>query len=100
MVFLRNPEYGCDLHSIDFAAFARACGGTGFTIEEPTQCGEILERALAQEGTGRCRSGSGSFRLTSPGENHPTAGNQVRAILGPGRAQSRSHRVDCVRELI
>jgi pyruvate dehydrogenase (quinone) len=26
MVFLGNPEYGCDLQPIDFAAFARACG--------------------------------------------------------------------------
>jgi pyruvate dehydrogenase (quinone) len=50
MVFLGNPEYGCDLHPIDFASFARACGGSGFTIEEPTQCGDILERALATAG--------------------------------------------------
>src|SRR5205807_7311667 len=35
MVFLGNPEYGCELQPIDFAAFARACGGTGFTITEP-----------------------------------------------------------------
>ncbi len=27
MVFLGNPEYGCDLHPIDFPLFARACGG-------------------------------------------------------------------------
>src|SRR5438477_5181696 len=26
MVFLGNPEYGVDLHPIDFAAFAHACG--------------------------------------------------------------------------
>ena len=29
MVFLGNPEYGNDLQPIDFAGFARACGGTG-----------------------------------------------------------------------
>jgi pyruvate dehydrogenase (quinone) len=46
MVFLGNPEYGVDLHPIDFAAFARACGGTGFTIEDPKTCGDILEEAL------------------------------------------------------
>lgn len=50
MVFLGNPEYGCDLHPIDFAAFARACGGTGFTVEDPAQCGRILDEALAQPG--------------------------------------------------
>ena len=38
MAFLGNPEYGCDLQPIDFAAFARACGATGFTIEDPAAC--------------------------------------------------------------
>ena len=50
MVFLGNPEYGCDLQPIDFAAFARACGGAGFTIEEPASCGAILDQALANPG--------------------------------------------------
>jgi pyruvate dehydrogenase (quinone) len=50
MVFLGNPEYGCDLHPIDFAAFARACGGAGFTIEEPGACGRILDQALGTPG--------------------------------------------------
>jgi len=50
MVFLGNPEYGCELQPIDFAAFARACGGTGFTIDDPAQCGDILDRALATPG--------------------------------------------------
>jgi pyruvate dehydrogenase (quinone) len=50
MVFLGNPEFGCDLNPIDFAAFARACGGTGFTIEDPSRCGEIVEQALRTPG--------------------------------------------------
>ena len=50
MVFLGNPEYGCDLQPIDFAAFARACGGTGFTVEDPAQCGAVLDQALAASG--------------------------------------------------
>jgi pyruvate dehydrogenase (quinone) len=50
MVFLGNPEYGCDLHPIDFAAFARACGGAGFRIEDPAECGSVLEEALATRG--------------------------------------------------
>jgi pyruvate dehydrogenase (quinone)/pyruvate oxidase len=50
MVFLGNPEYGCDLHPIDFAAFARACGGSGFRIAEAAECGPILDRALATPG--------------------------------------------------
>jgi pyruvate dehydrogenase (quinone)/pyruvate oxidase len=50
MVFLGNPEYGCELQPIDFAAFARACGGSGFMIEDPTTCGDILDQALATPG--------------------------------------------------
>ena len=50
MVFLGNPEYGCELHPIDFAAFARACGGTGFTIEDPADCGRMIDEALRTEG--------------------------------------------------
>jgi pyruvate dehydrogenase (quinone) len=50
MVFLGNPEYGVQLHPIDFAAFARACGGTGFTIEDPKRCGSILDEALKADG--------------------------------------------------
>lgn len=50
MVFLGNPEYGCDLSPIDFSAFARACGGTGFRIEDPATCGSILDQALAVKG--------------------------------------------------
>ena len=50
MVFLGNPEYGCDLQPIDFAACARACGAAGFTIENPEECGGILATALGTEG--------------------------------------------------
>jgi len=50
MVFLGNPEYGCELHPIDFAAFARACGGIGITVTEPQACGPILEEALGAPG--------------------------------------------------
>jgi pyruvate dehydrogenase (quinone)/pyruvate oxidase len=50
MVFLGNPEYVCDLHPIDFAMFAHACGGTGFTIEHPADCGPVLDQALKASG--------------------------------------------------
>jgi pyruvate dehydrogenase (quinone) len=50
MVFLGNPEYGCELQPIDFAAIARACGANAFTIEDPAECGAVLDRALAHPG--------------------------------------------------
>ncbi len=50
MVFLGNPEYGCELQPIDFAAVARGFGVAGFTIEDPASCGEILRQALSHPG--------------------------------------------------
>jgi pyruvate dehydrogenase (quinone)/pyruvate oxidase len=50
MVFLGNPEFECELQPIDFAAYARACGGQGYTIDDPTRCGEILDEALNAPG--------------------------------------------------
>jgi pyruvate dehydrogenase (quinone) len=50
MVFLGNPEYGCELHPIDFAAFAHACGGTGLSVDDPARCGDVLDQAFATPG--------------------------------------------------
>jgi pyruvate dehydrogenase (quinone)/pyruvate oxidase len=50
MVFLGNPEFGCELHPIDFAAYARACGAAGYTIEDPAVCGDMLRTAFATPG--------------------------------------------------
>ncbi len=50
MVFLGNPEYGCELQPIDFATFARACGGSGFTIGKASECGAVLDTALSTSG--------------------------------------------------
>src|SRR5690349_8938874 len=50
MVFLGNPEYGVDLHPIDFAEFAHACGGIGFTVDDPNDCGRVIEEFLNAPG--------------------------------------------------
>src|SRR5437764_6575518 len=50
MVFLGNPEYVCELQPIDFAAVARAFGITSFTIDKPSECGHIIDSALAVQG--------------------------------------------------
>jgi pyruvate dehydrogenase (quinone) len=47
IVFLGNPEYGCELYNPDFAKYAEACGGLGFTVERPEEIRPTLERALA-----------------------------------------------------
>ncbi|HUK47141.1 MAG TPA: thiamine pyrophosphate-dependent enzyme [Terriglobales bacterium] len=50
MVFLGNPEFGVQLHPIDFAEFAHACGGVGFTVEDPNECASTVEQFLAAPG--------------------------------------------------
>ncbi len=50
MAFLGNPEYGCDLIPINFAEIARACGATGITLEDPAECGAVIDQALATQG--------------------------------------------------
>jgi pyruvate dehydrogenase (quinone) len=50
MVFLGNPEYGCELQPINFALFAEACGGTGLRVEDPKECGRVIDQALNTPG--------------------------------------------------
>ncbi len=47
IVFLGNPEYGVQLHDINFAKFAEACGGLGFTVEKPEDIRPTLQQAIA-----------------------------------------------------
>jgi pyruvate dehydrogenase (quinone) len=44
--FLGNPEYGVDLHPIDFVQFAQACSGSGFRCEKPKEVRPALQAAL------------------------------------------------------
>jgi thiamine pyrophosphate-dependent acetolactate synthase large subunit-like protein len=50
MLFLGNPEYGCDLQPVDFATVAEGFGVRGFRIEEPESCAAVLDDALAYDG--------------------------------------------------
>jgi pyruvate dehydrogenase (quinone) len=45
-----NPEFGVELQPIDFAAYARACGAGGYTIDDPSQAADTLRAALAYDG--------------------------------------------------
>jgi pyruvate dehydrogenase (quinone)/pyruvate oxidase len=49
MAFLGNPEYAVEFSPIDFAAFARACGGIGYTIREPGEVRSVINQAMAEK---------------------------------------------------
>jgi pyruvate dehydrogenase (quinone) len=50
IVFEGNPQFGVELHPIDFAGYARNCGAAGYTIERPEQAEAVLREALAHPG--------------------------------------------------
>jgi pyruvate dehydrogenase (quinone) len=50
MAFLGNPEYGCELEPVDFAAVARGFGWTSFSVADPHQVEDVLRQALATAG--------------------------------------------------
>lgn len=41
-VFLGNSEYGVEVQEIDFAKYAEACGGLGFTVREPNEIAPMV----------------------------------------------------------
>jgi pyruvate dehydrogenase (quinone) len=50
IVFEGNPEYGCDLHPIDFAKYAEAVGVPGFTLEKAEDAARVIGEAFRQPG--------------------------------------------------
>lgn len=45
-----NPEYGVELEPIDFAAYAKACGATGFRIDNPGNAEQLMAEAFNTPG--------------------------------------------------
>lgn len=50
MMFLGNPQFGCEVQPIDFAKAAEAMGGKGFTISRPEEVNEVMSAAFAAPG--------------------------------------------------
>ena len=50
MVFLGNPEYGCELEPIEFTDVAKGCGIDAVRIDDPARCGDQLREALSRPG--------------------------------------------------
>jgi pyruvate dehydrogenase (quinone)/pyruvate oxidase len=49
MAFLGNPEYMVQFSPIDFAKFAEACGGKGYSITEPSDVRTVIRQAFAEK---------------------------------------------------
>ena len=49
MAFLGNPEFGVEFTPIDYARFAEACGGIGYSIKEPSEVHSIMHEAMSEK---------------------------------------------------
>jgi pyruvate dehydrogenase (quinone) len=104
MVFLGNPEYGCELHPIDFAAFARACGAVGFTTDDPEACGDLVEEFLNVPGPALFEAVVDPF--TPPLPAKVTADQAIKFAESLARGEPNRRRIawtaisDKVRELV
>jgi len=104
MVFLGNPEYGVDLHPIDFAAFAQACGGVGFTVEDPAQCGSSIDAFLNAPGPAVLQAVVDPFEPPMPAKIKPEQALHFAESLARGEPNRKKIALtvlsDQVRELI
>jgi pyruvate dehydrogenase (quinone)/pyruvate oxidase len=80
-----SPEFGVDLEPIDFAAFARACGATGFRIEDPADCGAVLDQALAAPGPVIVNAVVDPFEPTTPPKISPEQAKHLTEALDQGQ---------------
>jgi pyruvate dehydrogenase (quinone) len=49
MVFLGNPEFGVEFTPIDFAKFAEACGGRGYSVTKYEKLQPVMHRAMLEK---------------------------------------------------
>jgi pyruvate dehydrogenase (quinone) len=72
IVFEGNPEYGLDLHPIDFAMFARSCGVAGFSVNDPALVEKTLRQALNTLGPAVVEANIDPFEAPMPGHINST----------------------------
>jgi pyruvate dehydrogenase (quinone) len=96
MVLDGNPEYGVELQPIDFAAFAKACGAGGFTIEDPAQAESVLREALAHPGPAVIQAVVDPNEPPLPGKiNMKQAAHFAKAIV-----RGEKDRVDIIKTVL
>lgn len=89
MMFLGNPQFGCELQPIDFARAAEAMGGKGFTIREPGEVEAVLDQAFATAGPVVIEAVVDAFEPMLPPKMPPDYAKNFQAALPetPGHAE-------------
>jgi pyruvate dehydrogenase (quinone) len=104
MVFLGNPEYAVDLQPIDFAAFAHSCGGVGFSVEDPADCGRTIDEFLAAPGPAVLQAAVDPFEPPMPAKVKPEQALHFAESLARGEPNRKKIALttisDQVREMV
>ncbi|MTD52934.1 thiamine pyrophosphate-dependent enzyme [Amycolatopsis pithecellobii] len=97
---LGNPQYGCDLHSIDFAKVAEGCGLRAFRIEKTEEAHQMLAEAIDHNGpslvecvvdpyaapyTDTIKDSHADKILAAYEKGEPEAPRMARSLLEPAR---------------
>ncbi|WP_224544270.1 thiamine pyrophosphate-dependent enzyme [Mesorhizobium sp. CA16] len=89
MMFLGNPQFGCELQPIDFAKAAEAMGGKGFSIERAEEVERVLDQAFAASGPVIIEALVDAYEPMMPPKMPPDYAKNFRKALPrtPGRDQ-------------
>lgn len=85
LAFEGNPQYGVDLQPIDFALFAKACGATGLTVDDPGDVREVLREAFAVQGPAVVQAVIDPLEPPLPGKITTTQAWQFAKALAKGQ---------------
>jgi len=86
MMFLGNPEFGCELEPIDFVGVARAMGIAGLAIKTAEECEEVLDRAFAMPGAVLVEGWVDPHEPLLPAKRKPKFADNLRIALDKGTA--------------
>jgi len=88
MMFLGNPQFGCELQPIDFAKAAEAMGGRGFTVDRPAMVEQVMEDAFAIEGPVVIEAVVDAFEPMMPPKMPPDYAENFRKALSETRGRA------------
>jgi pyruvate dehydrogenase (quinone) len=93
MLFLGNPEFGCDLHPVDFAKVAEGFGVRGFRLEDPRDCARVLDECLAHDGPALVDAiVDGNEPMLPPKRREQYIRNMAKALNGGTRGRDQIER--------
>lgn len=89
LAFLGNPEYGVEFAPIDFAKFAEACGGKGYSIRDPNDARSIVREAMWQDKPTIIEAYVDPFEPPMPPKVDPAFASNMAEAFAKGQPHAR-----------